>query len=116
MTVAAEMHPAIGLTAAAPPDTRDNWIFEEIQVLFDRPFMDLLWAVQSMHWAHFEANAVQVRTLLSIKTGACLQDRADCPPSTRTDTGRPSVTPVSRARPARHTLPCPGFALYCAPM
>src|SRR6056297_176769 len=49
--------------------------------------MDLLFAAQSVHRAYFDPNAVQVSTLLSIKTGACPEDCAYCPQSTRYDTG-----------------------------
>ena len=36
---------------------------------------------------NFDPNAVQVSTLLSIKTGACPEDCAYCPQSIRYDTG-----------------------------
>jgi len=40
-----------------------------------------------LHRAHFEANRVQLSTLLSIKTGACPEDCAYCPQSARYHTG-----------------------------
>lgn len=76
MTVAAKTHPATDLAVDAPPDTRHDWAREEIQALFERPFMDLLFAAQSVHRAYFDPNAVQVSTLLFIKTGACPEDCA----------------------------------------
>ncbi|MDP5053172.1 MAG: biotin synthase, partial [Congregibacter sp.] len=42
---------------------------------------------QSVHRHYFDPNAVQISTLLSIKTGACPEDCAYCPQSTRFDTG-----------------------------
>ena len=41
----------------------------EVEALFALPFNDLLFKAHSTHRAHFDPNAVQVSTLLSIKTG-----------------------------------------------
>lgn len=60
---------------------------EEIAALFELPFNDLLFQAQSVHREHFDPNAVQVSTLLSIKTGACPEDCKYCPQSTRYNTG-----------------------------
>ena len=51
------------------------------------PFNDLLFQAQTVHRQYFDPNQVQVSTLLSIKTGACPEDCAYCPQSTRYDTG-----------------------------
>lgn len=53
-----------------PVTARHDWSREEIQALFEWPFMDLLFAAQSVHRTHFDPNAVQMSTLLSIKTAA----------------------------------------------
>lgn len=66
---------------------RNDWRSDEIQALFDLPFNDLLFRAQTVHREHFNANEVQVSQLLSIKTGACPEDCAYCPQSTRYDTG-----------------------------
>jgi len=69
---------ATAFNAAAP---RHDWTLEEINTLFALPFNDLLFKAQQVHRAHFDANAVQVSTLLSIKTGACPEDCKYCPQS-----------------------------------
>lgn len=51
---------------------------EYIESLFDMPFMDLLLQAQNVHRQHFNANEVQVSTLLSIKTGNCPEDCGYC--------------------------------------
>lgn len=51
---------------------------EYIANLFDMPFMDLLLKAQGVHRQHFTANAVQISTLLSIKTGNCPEDCGYC--------------------------------------
>jgi biotin synthase len=60
---------------------RHDWTLDEINALFALPFNDLLFHAQQVHRAHFDANAVQVSTLLSIKTGACPEDCKYCPQS-----------------------------------
>jgi biotin synthase len=48
---------------------------------------DLLHRAQQTHRAHHDANAVQLSTLLSIKTGGCPEDCAYCPQAARYHTG-----------------------------
>ena len=66
---------------------RHDWSRTEIEALFDLPFMDLLSRAHAVHAAHHDANAVQVSTLLSIKTGGCPEDCAYCPQAQRYHTG-----------------------------
>jgi biotin synthase len=68
-------------------DIRHDWTQEEVEALFALPFNDLLFQAQTVHRRYFDPNQVQVSTLLSIKTGACPEDCAYCPQSTRYDTG-----------------------------
>jgi biotin synthase len=60
---------------------RQNWKQEEVEALFALPFNDLLYQAQTVHREHFDANAVQISTLLSIKTGGCAEDCGYCPQS-----------------------------------
>ena len=53
---------------------RHDWGKTEVQALFEMPFNDLMFKAQTIHRQHFNANEVQVSTLLSIKTGACPED------------------------------------------
>lgn len=63
-----------------------RWSQEEIQALFDLPFNDLLFKAQTEHRKHFDANRVQLSTLLSIKTGGCSEDCGYCPQSVHHET------------------------------
>lgn len=65
---------------------RHDWIVDEIAALYDMPFNDLLFEAQTTHRKNFDPNAVQVSTLLSIKTGKCPEDCGYCPQSVRYDT------------------------------
>ncbi len=66
---------------------RHDWRADEIATLFNLPFNDLIFKAQMVHRQNFNPNEVQVSQLLSIKTGACPEDCAYCPQSTRYDTG-----------------------------
>lgn len=65
----------------------ERWTIEQIEALYALPFNDLLFQAQTVHRNHFEANAVQVSTLLSIKTGGCSEDCGYCPQAARYHTG-----------------------------
>lgn len=66
---------------------RHDWTAAEINDLYALPFADLLFQAQSTHRQFFDPNAVQLSTLLSIKTGACPEDCAYCPQSAHYNTG-----------------------------
>ncbi|MFO7648046.1 biotin synthase BioB [Halomonas campaniensis] len=74
-------------TLASPAAIRHDWTLDEIEALFALPFNDLLFRAQQVHRDHFDPNAVQVSTLLSIKTGACPEDCKYCPQSGHYNTG-----------------------------
>ncbi|MGD8935408.1 MAG: biotin synthase BioB [Thiogranum sp.] len=69
---------------------RFDWRLDEIQALYDMPFNDLLFRAQSVHREHFDPSAVQVSTLLSIKTGGCPEDCGYCPQSVHHEASVPA--------------------------
>ena len=73
------------MSSTAP--VRHDYSREEVAALFALPFNDLLARAHDVHRAHHDANAVQVSTLLSIKTGGCPEDCAYCPQAQRYHTG-----------------------------
>ena len=64
-----------------------RWSVEQAQALFDLPFNELVFRAASVHREHFDPNAVQLSTLLSVKTGGCSEDCSYCPQSSMYDTG-----------------------------
>ena len=66
---------------------RHDWTRVEVAALFALPFNELLHRAHSAHREYHDPNAVQVSTLLSIKTGGCPEDCAYCPQAARYDTG-----------------------------
>ena len=67
--------------------SRHDWTRDEVSALFDMRFNDLLERAHTVHRTWHDANAVQVSTLLSIKTGGCPEDCAYCPQAMRYQTG-----------------------------
>lgn len=110
------MHSA---TLPADHDVRNDWSVAEVHALFTLPFNDLLFRSHALHRRHFDPNAVQVSTLLSIKTGACPEDCKYCPQSARYRTGLKAeklmrveevVAQAERARDSGATRFCMGAA------
>ena len=71
----------------SPPAIRNNWTEKEIAELFSLPFNDLLFEAQKTHRVWFDANQVQMSTLLSIKTGGSPEDCSYCSQSVKFETG-----------------------------
>jgi len=61
----------------------DSWTVDRVAALFELPFSDLMYQAQTVHRENFDPNAVQLSTLLSIKTGGCSEDCSYCPQSAR---------------------------------
>jgi len=72
-------------SAAARGSTQ--WSAARVEALFELPFNDLLYRAHSVHREHFDPNAVQLSTLLSVKTGGCPEDCSYCPQAARYHTG-----------------------------
>ncbi|MGH8041932.1 MAG: biotin synthase BioB [Rudaea sp.] len=66
---------------------RHDYSRAEVLALLALRFNDLLARAHAVHRTHHDANAVQVSTLLSIKTGGCPEDCAYCPQAQRYHTG-----------------------------
>ena len=64
-----------------------RWTHSAVSELFARPLLDLLHEAQRVHRTHHAPNAVQLSTLISIKTGGCPEDCAYCPQAARHHTG-----------------------------
>ncbi len=98
-----------------PAEVRHDWTPAEVQALFELPFNDLLFRAHGVHRQHFDANAVQVSTLLSIKTGACPEDCAYCPQSARYDTGlqRERLMPLTEVLEAAQRAKEKGASRFC---
>lgn len=68
-------------------EVKNDWSRQEVVALLALPFNDLLFRAQQAHRKNFDANKVQLSTLMNIKTGGCPEDCAYCPQSAHYDTG-----------------------------
>jgi biotin synthase len=100
-------------------ETRTDWTREEIAALFDLPFTELVFRAAAVHRAHHDAGAVQLSTLLSVKTGGCPEDCGYCSQSVHAETGlkatklmdvRQVLQSAARAKDAGSTRFCMGAA------
>jgi biotin synthase len=82
----ASYNESAGVGADSVP-RNERWSTRQVEELFDSPFNDLLYRAHSVHRREFDPNAVQLSTLLSVKTGGCPEDCAYCPQSARYRTG-----------------------------
>jgi biotin synthase len=62
---------------------RHNWTIQELQEVYNRPLLELIHEAASVHRLHHNSRAVQVSSLLSIKTGGCPEDCSYCPQAAR---------------------------------
>ncbi|WP_334182662.1 biotin synthase BioB [Novosphingobium sp.] len=69
------------------PLARTDWTREEIAALFDLPFTELVFRAAEVHRASHPHNEVQLSTLLSIKTGGCVEDCGYCSQSVSANSG-----------------------------
>lgn len=72
---------AVQLRRPTPHTTAAYWTVCAVEALFETPFMDLVYRAATVHRQHFDAQRIQLSTLLSVKTGGCPEDCAYCPQS-----------------------------------
>jgi biotin synthase len=84
---AARLSPFLARAIPMTQALRHDWTRDEVAALFALPFNELLHRAHTVHREHHDPNAVQISTLLSIKTGGCPEDCAYCSQAARYDTG-----------------------------
>ncbi|KAL4945113.1 hypothetical protein BDV06DRAFT_55715 [Aspergillus oleicola] len=72
-------------TAATAP--RTNWTRDEVQQIYETPLNQLTYAAAAVHRRFHDPAAIQMCTLMNIKTGGCSEDCSYCAQSSRYDTG-----------------------------
>lgn len=98
---------------------QEKWPLERAREIFNLPINHLLYEAQTVHRKHFNPNAVQISTLLSIKTGNCPENCSYCPQSAHYQTALKKeplmninevVTIAKKAKEAGATRFCMGAA------
>lgn len=107
------LRPALARTGA--PEAPQRWRVEDVEALCELPLMDLLFRAQQVHREHFDANEVQLSTLLSIKTGGCAEDCGYCPQSAHFDTGveASKLMPLAEVVEAAQAAKAQGATRFC---
>jgi biotin synthase len=99
----------------APVETEKRWSVAQIVGLYELPFSDLIHRAQTVHRENFDPNAVQVSTLLSIKTGGCSEDCGYCPQAARyhTDVENEPLMPIDEVLAAARAAKESGASRFC---
>lgn len=77
----------IQMPSITPHPTVEYWSVCKVEALFETPFLDLVYRAAQVHRENFNPQAIQLSTLMSIKTGGCPEDCGYCPQSARYQTG-----------------------------
>ncbi len=98
-----------------PMEAERRWTVAQIVALFEMPFNDLMHQAQTVHRENFDPNAVQVSTLLSIKTGGCSEDCGYCPQAARyhTDVENEPLMPIDEVLTAARAAKESGASRFC---
>ena len=96
-------------------EVRHNWQTQEALSLMTKPLNDLLFQAQSVHRKHFDANTVQLSTLLNIKQGGCPEDCAYCPQSVRykTEVDAEAMLSLDKVKDAAEKARQEGATRFC---
>ena len=102
-------------TTPAQVTPQKRWSQVEVEALYALPFNDLMFRAQSVHRANFDPNAVQLSTLLSIKTGGCSEDCGYCAQSARHDTGleREKLLDIAEVVASAQAAKAAGATRFC---
>ena len=108
----------IPLSISAPVregQIRHDWTADETRALIAAPLNDLVHTAQTVHRLYFDANEVQVSTLLSIKTGGCPEDCAYCSQSAHNeaDIGADKLMSLDAVRAAALRAKDSGATRFC---
>jgi len=110
--------PTLNESRAAAADNAagaPRWTALQVEALFELPFNDLIYRAHGVHRQHFDANAVQLSTLLSVKTGGCPEDCGYCPQAARYHTGVASepLLPLEQVVAAARLAKQNGATRFC---
>ena len=95
--------------------TTPTQTLDAILEIYARPFNDLIFEAQRVHRLHFDPNAIQCSTLLSIKTGGCSEDCGYCSQSVhhRTALKAEALMDIEQVRAAAQEAKANGAQRLC---
>ncbi|KAL3448473.1 hypothetical protein BJX65DRAFT_63842 [Aspergillus insuetus] len=100
-------------TAATAP--RTNWTRDEVQQIYETPLNQLTYAAAAVHRRFHDPSAIQMCTLMNIKTGGCSEDCSYCAQSSRYSTGLKAtkMSPVDDVLKAARIAKANGSTRFC---
>jgi biotin synthase len=112
-TVSLPIPRAVAPESAAQPDAR--WTVDAIAALYELPFPALMHRAQTVHHAHFDPTAIQLSSLLSIKTGGCPEDCGYCSQSSHHESGLKGqpLMPLEEVLAAARAAQAAGARRFC---
>ncbi len=101
--------------AISPAPAEAAWSRDAILELYALPFNDLLQRAHETHRQHWDANALQLSTLMSIKTGGCAEDCKYCGQSASYTTKLQveKLSPVEEVAQAAQAAKDAGASRFC---
>jgi biotin synthase len=64
-------------------EIRNDWTKQQVSEIFHLPLLELVYIASVMHRKYHDASKIKISQLISIKTGACIEDCAYCAQSSR---------------------------------
>jgi biotin synthase len=64
-------------------ELRNDWTKQQVREIFHLPLLELVYKASVMHRKYHDASKIKISQLISIKTGACVEDCAYCAQSSR---------------------------------
>jgi biotin synthase len=107
---------SITIVRGDPQSEADRrWSVDSVESLLGLPMNDLLLMAHETHRAHHDPNAVQLSTLLSIKTGGCPEDCGYCPQAARyhTEVVSEEILPLDAVVAAATAARVAGASRFC---
>jgi len=96
-------------------EIRYNWTKQEVLEIYNLPLLELVHRAGVVHRQHHDPLEVQVSSLLSIKTGGCVEDCAYCPQAARyhTDVEVHKLLPLTEVIEAAKNAKKGGASRFC---
>lgn len=96
-------------------EIRQDWTTAEIVTLLEQPLLDLLYQAQQVHRQYNPPSEIQLATLLSVKTGGCLEDCGYCAQSVHHDQPVPAqpILAVSAVLAQAEQAKAAGASRFC---
>lgn len=64
-------------------EIRNDWTKQQVSEIFHLPLLELVYKASAIHRKYNDASKIKISQLISIKTGACVEDCAYCAQSSR---------------------------------